>query len=165
MELIECKTCGSHSFTNGKCDYCGNQYEVKQDFMKELKIAPLSDYMKSLTEEELKDIYNNLKDGLTPNQIRTATCKEDLVKKAYGKTYCDDGAEAYAQDFHEYTSRTEVTELGFKDTPEGKSLLKIMIWVLISIIWFAVCVFIPPLFIITICGLIIWVCRKVCKKY
>ena len=28
MELVECQTCGSHSFTNGKCDYCGNQYDV-----------------------------------------------------------------------------------------------------------------------------------------
>lgn len=129
MKLKECITCGSHSFTNGKCDYCGNQYEVKQNFMKELKIAPLSDYMKSLTEEELKDIYNNLKDGLTPNQIRTATCKENLVKKE---------------------------ELDFKDTPEGKKLLKVMIWVLISIIWFAITVFIPPLFIITIILLVVY---------
>lgn len=154
MELIECKTCGSHSFTNGKCDYCGNQYEVKQDFMKELKIAPLSDYMKNLTEEELKDIYNNLKDGLTPNQIRTATCKEDLVK------------EGYAQDFQEYLRRTEVTELGFNHgNTRGDKILTFMLYLLLSIIWFAVCVFIPPLFIITICGLIIWVCRKVCKKY
>ena len=32
MELIECKTCGSHSMTNGKCDYCGNQYEVNQGY-------------------------------------------------------------------------------------------------------------------------------------
>ena len=28
MELKECITCGSHSIPNGKCDYCGNQYEV-----------------------------------------------------------------------------------------------------------------------------------------
>lgn len=27
MELKECITCGSHNFTNGKCDYCGNQYD------------------------------------------------------------------------------------------------------------------------------------------
>ena len=31
MELKECITCGSHSITNGKCDYCGNQYEVNED--------------------------------------------------------------------------------------------------------------------------------------
>lgn len=136
MELKECITCGSHNFTYGKCDYCGNQYEVKQNFMKKLKIAPLSDYMKSLTEEELKDIYNNLKDGLTPNQIRTATCKEDLVKKE---------------------------ELGFKDTPEGKKLLKFMIWVLISIIWFAVTIFIPPLFIITIILLVVYSAYRLTK--
>ena len=31
MELVECQTCGSHSITNGKCDYCRNQYEVNED--------------------------------------------------------------------------------------------------------------------------------------
>ena len=31
MELIECQTCGASSFTNGKCDYCRNQYEVNED--------------------------------------------------------------------------------------------------------------------------------------
>lgn len=105
MELKECITCGSHSFTDNKCDYCGNEYEVK-------------------TEEQ-----------------------------------------SYADDFHEYTNRTEVTEIGFQETPEGKTLLKVMVWILISIIWFAVTVFIPPLFLITIIGLIIWICKKVCKKY
>ena len=32
MELVECQTCGSHSFTNGKCDYCGNHYETETIF-------------------------------------------------------------------------------------------------------------------------------------
>ena len=102
MELVECKTCGSHSMTNGKCDYCGNQYKVKQDLYAEREIF----------------FGNELNEELT-----------------------------------------------FQDTPVGKTLLKIMIYVLVSIIWFAVTVFIPPLFIITICGLIIWICRKVCKKF
>lgn len=31
MELKECQTCGASSFTNGKCDYCRNQYEVNED--------------------------------------------------------------------------------------------------------------------------------------
>lgn len=124
MELKECITCGSHSFTDNKCDYCGNEYEVAELYVDD---------------------------------------KHDMT--LHSKIYCDDGTEAYAQDFHEYMDRIEVTELGFKDTPEGKPLLKIMIWILISIIWFAVCIFIPPLFLITIYGLIIWICRKVCKKY
>lgn len=130
MELIECQTCGSHSFTNGKCNYCGNQYEVKQGFMKELKIAPLSDYMKSLTDEEAADIYNNLKDGLTPNQIRTATCKEDITKQK------------------------EITfEHGNK---RGDKALTFMLYLLFSIVWFAVTIFIPPLFIITIILLVVY---------
>lgn len=124
MELKECITCGSHSFTDNKCDYCGNEYESTKFY-----------------------------------------ADDNEVKKTYGKTWCDDGTEAYAEDFHEYTNRTEVTELGFKNTPEGETTLKIMLIVLFSIIWFAVTVFIPPLFLITIIGLIIWICRKVCKKY
>lgn len=100
MELKECITCGSHSFTDNKCDYCGNQYGATDD-----------------------------------NQV---------------KEICDDETEYYIQDFQE--------------TLEGKILLKIMIWILVSIIWFAVCVFIPPLFIITICGLIILLVIKKLKK-
>lgn len=90
MKLIKCETCGASSFTDNKCDYCGNEYETTND--------------------------------------------------------------------------KEVTKIDFQETPEGKTLLKIMIWTLISIIWFAICIFIPPLFIITICGLIIWICRKIHKK-
>lgn len=59
----------------------------------------------------------------------------------------------------------EMDEVEFKDTPCGKKTLKTMIWLLVAIIWFAITVFIPPLFLLTICCLIIWVCRKVCKKY
>ena len=95
MELKECITCGSHSITNGKCDYCGNQYEVSED------------------------------------------------KIFYGNSTEDD------------SSLEE--NITFQDTPAGKTLLKIMIYTLVSIIWFAVTVFIPPLFIITIILLV--VCR------
>lgn len=101
MELKECITCGSHSFTGNKCDYCGNVYA---------------------SEVTLK---------------QQATYEED--------------------DYMEYKAQ-ELTE-------QNKKVLKVMVWVLVSIIWFAVCVFIPPLFLITIISLIIWVCRKVCKKY
>lgn len=30
MEIKECVTCGAHEFKNGKCAYCGNQYETTQ---------------------------------------------------------------------------------------------------------------------------------------
>ena len=94
MELVECQTCGSHSFTNGKCDYCRNQYEVNED----------------------KIFYGNLKE--------------------------DDSS-----------SDDDIT---FKETPAGKLILKIMIYTLVSIVWFAVTVFIPPLFIITIILLVVY---------
>ncbi|ALM64154.1 hypothetical protein [Lactococcus phage 4R15L] len=84
MNLIQCVTCGASNFTNGKCDYCRNQYETETIF------------------EEQKE------------------------------------------------QETTYTELRFQDTPAGKTLLKIMIYTLVSIVWFAVTVFIPPLFIITI---------------
>lgn len=100
MELKECITCGSHNFTDNKCDYCGNVY------------------------------------ALEVTQKQQATFEED--------------------DYLEYKAQ-ELTE-------QNKKVLKIMVWILISIIWFAVCVFIPPLFIITICSLIIWICRKFYKK-
>ena len=32
MNLIQCVTCGASSITNGKCDYCGNQYETETIF-------------------------------------------------------------------------------------------------------------------------------------
>ena len=100
MELKECITCGSHNFTDNKCDYCGNKYEATDD--------------------------------------------------SQNKLICDDETKEYVQ--------------GFQETPEGKILLKVMIFILVSIIWFAVCVFIPPLFLITICGLIILPVIKKIKK-
>ena len=102
MELKECQTCGSHSFTNGKCDYCGNQYEVNED-----KIF----YGNSTEDDSLLD--------------------EDIT---------------------------------FQETPAGKLILKIMIYTLVSIIWFAVTVFIPPLFIITIILLVVYVSFRLINK-
>lgn len=98
MELKECITCGSHSITNGKCDYCRNQYETETIF------------------EEQKE------------------------------------------------QETTYTELRFQDTPAGKTLLKIMIYTLVSIIWLAVTVFIPPLFIITIILLVVYVSFRLIIK-
>ena len=94
MELKECITCGSHSITNGKCDYCRNQYEVNED-----------------------EIF-------------------------YGNSTEDD------------SSLDE--DITFKDTKTGKLILKIMIYTLVSIVWFTATVFIPPLFIITIVLLVVY---------
>ena len=94
MELKECQTCGASSFTNGKCDYCRNQYEVNDD----------------------KIFYGNLKED-------DSSSDEDIT---------------------------------FQETPAGKLILKIMIYTLVSIVWFAVTVFIPPLFIITIILLVVY---------
>lgn len=52
----------------------------------------------------------------------------------------------------------------FSQTETGKKILKVMIWLLVSIIWFAVTVCIPPLFLLTICCLIIWACKWLIKK-
>ena len=98
MELIECVTCGASNFTNGKCDYCRNQYETETIF------------------EEQKE------------------------------------------------QETTYTELRFQDTPAGKTLLKIMIYTLVSIIWFAVTVLIPPLFIITIILLVVYCIHRLIIK-
>lgn len=94
MNLMQCVTCGASDFTNGKCDYCGNQYEV----------------------DEEKIFYGNLKED-------DSSLDEDIT---------------------------------FQETKTGKLILKIMIYTLVSIIWFAVTVFIPPLFIITIILLVVY---------
>ena len=94
MELVECQTCGSHSITNGKCDYCRNQYEVNED----------------------KIFYGNLKED-------DSSSDEDIT---------------------------------FQDTSAAKLILKIMIYTLVSIVWFAITVLIPPLFIITIILLVVY---------
>ena len=102
MELKECQTCGSHSITSGKCDYCRNQYEVNED----------------------KLIYGNSKED-------DLSLDEDIT---------------------------------FQETKTGKLILKIMIYTLVSIIWFAVTVFIPPLFIITIISLVVYVSFRLIIK-
>ena len=102
MELIECQACGASSFTNGKCDYCRNQYEVDED------------------------------------------------KIFYGNSTEDD------------SSLDE--DITFQDTSAGKLILKIMIYTLVSIIWLAVTVFIPPLFIITIILLVVYVSFRLIIK-
>ena len=102
MNLMQCVTCGASSFTNGKCDYCGNKYEVNED----------------------KIFYGNLKE--------------------------DDSS-----------SDDDIT---FQETPAGKLILKIMIYTLVSIVWFAVTVFIPPLFIITIILLVVYSTYRLINK-
>lgn len=52
----------------------------------------------------------------------------------------------------------------FVQSETGKKTLKVMIWILVSIIWFAITIFIPPLFVLTICGLIVQGCRWLIKK-
>ena len=99
---MQCQTCGASNFTNGKCDYCRNQYEVSED----------------------KIFYGNLKE--------------------------DDSS-----------SDDDIT---FQNTKTGKLILKIMIYTLASIIWFAVTVFIPPLFIITIILLVVYVSFRLTIK-
>jgi len=102
MNLIQCQTCGASDFTNGKCDYCGNQYEVNEN------------------------------------------------KLIYGNSTEDD------------SSLDE--EITFQETPAGKLILKIMIYTLLSIIWFAVTIFIPPLFIITIILLVVYGTYRLTNK-
>ena len=102
MNLMQCQTCGASNFTNGKCDYCRNQYEVSED----------------------KIFYGNLKE--------------------------DDSS-----------SDDDIT---FQNTKTGKLILKIMIYTLVSIVWFAVTVFIPPLFIITIILLVVYVSFRLTIK-
>ena len=102
MELIQCVTCGASNFTNGKCDYCRNQYEVNED----------------------KVFYGNPKED-------DSSLDEDIT---------------------------------FRETKTGKLILKIMIYTLVSIVWFAVTIFIPPLFIITIILLVVYVSFRLIIK-
>ena len=125
MELVECQTCGAHSMTNGKCDYCGNQYEVNQGY------------------QEYQDLYDD----------------DKHAKRVYGKTYCDDGTEAYApkEDDSSLTLPKLDKDITFEHgNKRGDKVLTFMLWLLLSIVWFAVTVFIPPLFIITIILLVVY---------
>ena len=102
MDLMQCVTCGASSFTSGKCDYCGNQYEVNEDQL----------------------FYGNPKED-------DSSLDEDIT---------------------------------FQETKTGKLILKIMIYTLVSIVWFAVTVFIPPLFIITIILLVVYCIHRLRNK-
>ena len=102
MNLIQCVTCGASDFTNGKCDYCRNQYEVNED----------------------KIFYDNPKED-------DSSSDEDIT---------------------------------FEDAKTGKLILKIMIYTLVSIVWFAITVFIPPLFIITIILLVVYCIHRLINK-
>ena len=102
MDLMQCVTCGASSFTNGICDYCGNQYEVNEDQL----------------------FYGNPKED-------DSSLDEDIT---------------------------------FQETKTGKLILKIMIYTLVSIVWFAVTVFIPPLFIITIILLVVYCIHRLRNK-
>lgn len=121
MELKECVTCGSHAFTDNKCDYCGNEYKVEP------------------------------------------TWDKILEAQEKGIVWFDNGTEAYSPK-EENIELNQILD-SFEDKKGNEIAFKIMLWLLMSIIWFAICVFIPPLFLITIIGLIIWICRKVCKRY
>ncbi|ASZ71082.1 hypothetical protein 05601_40 [Lactococcus phage 05601] len=130
MELVECQTCGAHSMTNGKCDYCGNQYEVNKGY---------------------QDLYEDGKH----------------TRKIYGKTYCDNGTEAYAP--KENDSSLTLPKLDDDITFEhgnkrGDKVLTFMLYLLFSIVWFAVTVFIPPLFIITIILLVFYSAYRLINK-
>ena len=105
MELKECITCGSHDFTDNKCDYCGNKYD---------------------SVNENKMFYGNSKEDDYQEQEKI---KEDNIKEILDS---------------------------FRDEKGNETAFKIMIIILVSIIWFAITVFIPPLFIITIILLVVY---------
>lgn len=100
MELVECQTCGAHSMTNGKCDYCGNQYDVSEN----------------------KIFYGNLKED--DSSLTLPKLDKDITFEHGNK--------------------------------RGDKVLTFMLYLLLSIVWFAVTVFIPPLFIITIISLVVY---------
>lgn len=127
MELKQCVTCGASSFTNGKCDYCGNQYEMSHEY------------------QEHQDLYVD----------------DKHVRRVYGTGGISNHAEREI-----FWSNNSLTfpEPDFQETPVGKTLLKIMIYILVSIIWFAVTVFIPPLFIITIILLAVYGAYRLTKR-
>ena len=114
MELVECQTCGSHSITNGKCDYCGNQYNIEP------------------------------------------TWDEILEQQEQGKIL-------WSGEPNKKTNEINFPEPDFQETQAGKTLLKITVYTLISIIWFAVTVFIPPLSIITIILLVVYGAYRLTK--
>lgn len=60
MELIECKTCGAHSFTNDKCDFCGNVYKIEEEEKETMIIIDdYHDYLTTDEEPELEEFKEN----------------------------------------------------------------------------------------------------------
>jgi len=108
MELKQCVTCGASSFTNGKCDYCRNQYEVNED----------------------KIFYGN---STEDNSSLTFTELDDDITFEHGNK-------------------------------RGDKVLTVMLYLLFFIVWFAVTVFIPPLFIITIILLAVYGAYRLINK-
>ena len=89
------------------------------------------------------------------NLIQCVTCGASSITN--GKCdYCGNHYETETIFEEQKEQETTYTELRFQDTPTGKTLLKIMIYTLVSIVWFAVTVFILPLFIITIILLVVY---------
>ena len=98
------------------------------------------------------------------NLIQCVTCGASSI--ANGKCdYCGNHYETETIFEEQKEQETTYTELRFQDTSYGKLILKIMIYTLVSIVWFAVTVFIPPLFIITIILLVVYGgCRLINKN-
>ena len=87
--------------------------------------------------------------------IQCVTCGASSIIN--GKCdYCGNHYETETIFEEQKEQETTYTELRFQETPAGKLILKIMIYTLVSIVWFAVTVFIPPLFIITIILLVVY---------
>ncbi len=78
--------------------------------------------------------------------------------------YCGNHYETETIFEEQKEQKTTYTELRFQDTSYGKLILKIMIYTLVSIAWFAVTVFIPPLFIITIILLVVYGAFRLINK-
>ena len=96
--------------------------------------------------------------------IQCVTCGASSITN--GKCdYCGNRYETETIFEEQKEQETTYTELRFQETPAGKLILKIMIYTLVSIVWLAVTVFIPPLFIITIILLVVYVSfRLIIKK-
>lgn len=97
------------------------------------------------------------------NLIQCVTCGASNFTN--GKCdYCGNHYETETIFEEQKEQETTYTELRLQDTPAGKTLLKIMIYTLVSIIWLAVTVFIPPLFIITIILLVVYCIHRLINK-
>lgn len=97
------------------------------------------------------------------NLIQCQTCgASDFTN---GKCdYCGNHYETETIFEEQKEQETTYTELRFQETHAGKLILKIMIYTLVSIIWLAVTVFIPPLFIITIILLVVYGTYRLINK-